>query len=1457
MVLYALALLLNLTTPAVAGATYAWTGPNGFSSAVQNPNIAAVTLAAGGVYNVTVTVGGCTSAAGSTTVAVNPVPVVIDQTASIISGGTFTVTPASVPVGTTYTWTAPTYTGGVTGGSAQVTPQPDISGTLTIPSGTGTATYTVTPVSGTCIGATFTVTVTVTSACVPVTIGTQPADNSMCVTSGNASFTVVANGTAPTYQWEYNNGGTWAAVANGTPAGAVYASANTATLSVSGITVAGSYQYRSFSTNCGGVNNATSNVVTLTVIPVPSTPTASNNGPLCVGATLNLTTPAVVGATYAWTGPNSFSSTLQNPTIAGVTLAAAGTYNVTVTLNGCTSIAGTTAVVVNAVPATPTASNNGPLCVGATLNLTTPAVVGATYAWTGPNSFSSTLQNPTIAGVTLAAAGIYNVTVTVGGCSSAAGTTTVAVNPVPVVVDQTASIISGGTFTVTPASVPVGTTYTWSAPTYTGGVTGGSAQATPQPDISGTLTIPSGTGTATYTVTPVSGTCIGATFTVTVTVTSGCVPVTIGTQPADNSMCVTSGNASFTVVANGTAPTYQWEYNNGGTWAAVASGTPAGAVYANANTATLSVSGITAAGSYQYRSYITNCGGFNNATSAFATLTVNAIPATPAAANNGPLCVGSTLNLTTPLVAGATYAWTGPNSFSSALQNPSAAGVTLAAAGVYNVTVTVGGCTSATGSTTVTVNPIPTINATANNPVNCGTDGSIDFTFTNVPNGTYTITYAAGSFTNVNVTGGTATVSASAGVYDNLEITTGGCTSAAGISIVIQPASMTGTATITTPIPCSGGTATVTLTGTGGTAPLTYIFNGVTNTTGVFTGIPAGAAYAWTISDAGGCTPATGSLDVAQPGTMTIISQPIGQTDCYGNEVEFSVVVNGGSGTITYQWQQRPPSGSFTDITGATGALLTINNIGVSGQNINGTQYQVIIQDACQTLTSDAASLNVNSITEITPTDENSVICNIGGSMTYAVSTEGSSPAAYQWLKQNGASWDPIVEGGSYSGTTTSQLTISNATSTQSGSYRVTVTFNTLNQPPSEATCAQTSSAWIRDLIVRDPLVRPVVSSGQSICNNTTPATLTSTAASGGSGPFTYQWESSPDGLNPWTTIAGETTLSYSPPPLTSTTFYRIVATDTGIPDCGFINSLPVEITVNTIPATPAASNNGPLCVGATLTLTTPAVVGAVYAWTGPNGFSAAVQNPTIAGVTLADAGVYDVTVTAGGCISAAGSTTVVVNAVPATPTASNNGTLCAGATLNLTTPAVVGATYAWTGPNSFSSTLQNPTIAGVTLADAGVYNVTVTVGGCTSAAGTTTVDVNPVPVVIDQTASIISGGTFTVTPAGVPAGTTYTWTAPTYTGGVTGGSAQVTPQPDISGTLTIPSGTGTATYTVTPVSGTCIGATFTVTVTVTSSCVPVTIGTQPADNSMCVTSGNASFTVVANGTSPYLSMGI
>jgi beta-glucanase (GH16 family) len=80
-------------------------------------------------------------------------------------------------------------------------------------------------------------------------------------------------------------------------------------------------------------------------------------------------------------------------------------------------------------PVAPTASNNGPVSAGMTLSLSASTVPGATYLWTGPNGFTSTNQNPSIANVTTDAAGLFSVTATVGSCSSDAGTTLVSVSP--------------------------------------------------------------------------------------------------------------------------------------------------------------------------------------------------------------------------------------------------------------------------------------------------------------------------------------------------------------------------------------------------------------------------------------------------------------------------------------------------------------------------------------------------------------------------------------------------------------------------------------------------------------------------------------------------------------------------------------------------------------------------------------------------------------------------------------------------------------------------------------------------------------------------------------------------------------------------------------------------------------------------------------------------------------------
>ena len=132
---------------------------------------------------------------------------------------------------------------------------------------------------------------------------------------------------------------------------------------------------------------------------------ASNGGPMCAGSPLALfASPSISGAAFSWTGPNGFTSPLQNPVIAAATPAATGTYTVVRTYAGQTSAASTSGLV-RASPQVPVAGSNSPLCAGGTLALTAATVPGATYAWTGPNGFSSTLQNLSLANVTAAASG--------------------------------------------------------------------------------------------------------------------------------------------------------------------------------------------------------------------------------------------------------------------------------------------------------------------------------------------------------------------------------------------------------------------------------------------------------------------------------------------------------------------------------------------------------------------------------------------------------------------------------------------------------------------------------------------------------------------------------------------------------------------------------------------------------------------------------------------------------------------------------------------------------------------------------------------------------------------------------------------------------------------------------------------------------------------------------------------
>ncbi len=785
----------------------------------------------------------------------------------------------------------------------------------------------------------------------------------------------------------------------------------------------------SVSATAGGTGSAIS---TVTVNPIPAAPTAGSNSPICAGSTLNLTASTIANATYSWTGPNGFTSSVQNPSITSATAAAAGTYQVTATVLNCTSAPATTAVVVNPVPSAPVVSSNSPVCTGGTIQLTADSVSGATYSWTGPGGFTSSLQNPTIANAGNANAGTYSLTVSVLGCVSPAATTTVILSPVPSapVAGSNSPVCTGGTINLFVNTI-AGATYSWTGP---------------------------------------------------------------------NGFTSTDQNPSIL----------------------------------NADS--------TRAGVY---SVVANISGCNSAVGS-TTVVINPIPDAPIVSSNSPVCEGQTLQLTAQSVQGGTYSWTGPNGFTSNLQNPSFPNADVTLAGNYTATVTVGGCQSAPATTTVVVNKTPTPTATSNSPICEG--ATLSFTVTTYGSATYTWTGPNGfTSTDQNPTIPNATTAAS-GTY-SVYVTSSGCGANGPVSVNVTVTAIPAPVASNNGPLCSGATLNLTS-----------------------TSIP-GATYSWT-----GPNGYTSNLQ-----NPTIPGATTGEAGVY------SVVAN--------------VSGCNSSNAGST--TVVINPIPVTTAANNGP--------LCA-----GATLNLTATT--------------------------FAGATYTWSGPNGFT------------STQQNPSITGVTTANAGTYSVTVTA--------------------------------------AGCTSSAPASTT--------------------------------------------------------------------VVIGATPATPAASSNSPLCVGATLVLTASNVPGADYQWTGPNGFTSADQNPVINNVTLADAGVYTVRAFIDGCTSAPATANVIVRPIPASPVAGSNSPVCVGQPINLTATTVAGATYTWTGPNGFTSSIQNPGIPSATVADSGLFSVTATVSGCTSPAATTNVIVTPLPPapIAGSNSPVCLGDTLFLTASFIP-GASYLWTDP------------------------------------------------------------------------------------------------
>ncbi len=159
---------------------------------------------------------------------------------------------------------------------------------------------------------------------------------------------------------------------------------------------------------------------------------ASNNGPLCEGDMVQLNATFIPNTSYSWEAPDGTVYNVQNPLVP----AQEGDWTLTIMTNsGCESTTSTN-VEINSAPTITALSNNSTMCMdGATSVEFFPSVIPAgnyTYEWSGPNGFMSDSDQPSIENVTSDQNGMYTLIVYNQNCPSEPLTTEINVTDIPV-----------------------------------------------------------------------------------------------------------------------------------------------------------------------------------------------------------------------------------------------------------------------------------------------------------------------------------------------------------------------------------------------------------------------------------------------------------------------------------------------------------------------------------------------------------------------------------------------------------------------------------------------------------------------------------------------------------------------------------------------------------------------------------------------------------------------------------------------------------------------------------------------------------------------------------------------------------------------------------------------------------------------------------------------------------------
>jgi hypothetical protein len=1307
------------------GVTYSWTGPNSFTSTAQNPVITTA-----GTYTV---VGTSTAGSGSASVVVteNKTAPDISATGGSLACFTSVTLNANTSVANaTYAWTGPnSFTSTTknpvvsTAGTYTVTVKNPANGctssqSVTVTSGTasqadfwaedfslsdgvtsdnGTTSWTSSKPSAalfSVLGNAFRTTGTGTaeavwsSAVMTITGKTNVKVSADCRSSvPNSSVVMNDSGDLVDYLRFYYklNGG--AEVLFAEKKGAINNHSTTYTnVSLSGLSgtalqiivrarATGSDEFYYFD-----------NVKMAGVSPAVTLATAVSRTVTCVNSAQITVTPSGTVSSYAWTGPNGFTSTAQNPTVT-----AGGQYVVTATLpGGCTVAASVTVAENKAVPDL-SASGGSLGCLTSIVINASTSIASPQYSWSGPNSFTSTLKNPTVS-----TAGTYTVTVTnpTNGCTAT----------------QSVQVTSGaGTtaafwwedFTLANGTVADNGTTGWSV------VNSGS----------GTYSVQNNEFKVNY-----SAAAEGVWNSAVVDI-SGKNNVVIS---ADLRSETASANDAFETddymrvyyKLNGGAETLVYEDVAG--MGATTTGTAAVSINSAAlNGSTLQVV-IRARNSDVTERYY-----FDN-----VKLTGTDVSNVDAAVTvSGPLtCSATSVTLAgSSTVPGATYSWTGPNSFTSVLQSP-----VVGTVGTYTLKVTApgSGCTANATGTVVQNITAPNLTITKPDTLTCSTTAV---------NLTAASTSSAATVTWTGFTAGLKTVSVSAGgkYYVTVRDTVNGCTTKDSVTVIqnITKPSLN----VTAPAALTCSTAAVNLTASSSTSGAAITWTGFTAGQNPVTVSAAGKYYVTAVS-AAGCTSKDSvavTRDVAIP-SLTITA-PAALT-CTTTVVNLTASSTSGA-TVTWTGftaGQNPVTVSAAGkyyVTAISANGCTKKDSVTVTQDITKPTLSVTAPAAltCTTTSVNLTATSSTSGTTISWTGftvgQSTVSVNTPGKYyVTATSAAGCTSKDSVTVTQNIAKPTLSVTAPAALTCATTSVTLT-ATSSTSGTT-ITWTGFTAGQNPVTVSAAgkyyvtATSSTGCTSkdsvTVTQDVTIPSLTITAPAVLSCTV-NTISLTATSNG----TVSWTGFAAGQNPVTVNAAGK--------------YYVTATSA----TGCIRKDSVTVTQNvTIPTltvtTPAVLN----CTTTSVSLT--ATSNGTVSWTG---FTAG-QNT----VTVSAAGKYYVAaVSANGCTKK-DSVTVTQNVTVPTLTVTAPAVLnCTTTSVNLTaTSTTSGATINWTGFTAGQNT--------VTVSTPGKYYVTATsTAGCTSKDSVTVTQDITKPTLTVVTPGIFTCGTASVTLTATSNGT-ITW---------------------------------------------------------------------------------------------------